>query len=230
MLNSRPVRQDILFDLPYARDEASYVQSILGGELYIKDAALESTFKNRAPWFPIIHLAMHAIINDQSPGYSRLIFSQQEQGDEGLLNTYEIYGIPLSSKMVVVSSCNTGSGRLRAGEGVMSMARGFINAGSHSVIMSLWEVDDKLGSETVKLFYDNLKRGDSKSSSLRKAKMHVLNSNSQFQSHPYYWSTLVLYGNRGALFYNTKMLISILLLGLAVVAVLIRILYYLRSK
>jgi CHAT domain-containing protein len=230
VLNSRQLRQDILFDLPHARDEALYAQSLLGGELYLNDEAIESSFKSRAPSFPVIHLAMHAIINEQSPGYSRLIFAQEKEVDQGLLNTYEIYGIPLSAKMVVVSSCNTGSGKLRAGEGVMSMARGFINAGSQSVIMSLWEVDDKLGSETVKLFYDNLKRGNSKSSSLRKAKLEILNGSHQFQSHPYYWSTLVLYGNRGALFFDIKILISFILLGLVFATIIVRLFFYLRSK
>lgn len=230
VLSSRQFRQDILFDLPFARDEALYAQNRLGGELYLNDDALESTFKKRAPWFPVIHLAMHTIINDQSPGYSRLIFTKESDGNEGLLNTYEIYGIPLSAKMVVVSSCNTGSGKLRTGEGVMSLARGFINAGSQSVIMSLWEVDDRLGSETVKLFYDNLKRGNSKSSALRKAKLEILNSSYQFQSHPYYWSTLVLYGNRSALFFDSRMIISVILLALALVAGLIRLIFYLRSK
>lgn len=228
VLNSRQARQEVLSDLPYAREEASYVFGKLGGELYLNNRALESTFKERAPGFPVIHLAMHAIINDHSPGYSRLIFSR-ESGEEGFLNTYEIYGIPLSARLVVVSSCNTGSGKLRSGEGVMSMARGFINAGSHSVVMSLWEVDDRLGSETVKLFYDNLRGGDRKSSALRKAKLNVLNDSHQFQSHPYYWSTLVLYGNSGALFVDSKMFISAILLGLAIATALIRF-FYLRSK
>ncbi|MFO7575681.1 MAG: CHAT domain-containing tetratricopeptide repeat protein [Bacteroidales bacterium] len=230
VLNTRQLRQDVLFDLPYARDEALYAQSLLGGELYLNDEALESSFKSRAPWFPVIHLAMHAIINEESPGYSRLIFTSEKGVNEGLLNTYEIYGIPLTAKMVVVSSCNTGSGKLRAGEGVMSLARGFINAGSQSVIMSLWEVDDRLGSETVKLFYDKLKTGNSKSSALRKAKLEILNGSYQFQAHPYYWSTLVLYGNRGALFFDAGMMISIVLLGFALAAVLIRLLFYLKSK
>ncbi len=229
VLNTRQLRQEVLSDLPHARDEASYVQRRLGGELYLNENALESIYKSRASQFPVIHLAMHAIINNQYPAYSKLIFSK-ENNNEGFLNTYEIYGVPLSSKMVVVSSCNTGSGKLTAGEGVMSLARGFITAGSQSVIMSLWEVDDELGFEIMRFFYENLKRGDSKSKSLRKAKLEMLNGSSQYQSHPFYWSTLVLYGNRSPLFFDAGMLLSAVLLMLALIASAIRLVFYLRSK
>jgi len=233
VINSRQVRQDILYDLPYAREEATYVASRLGGELYLNNEARESVYKERASHFPVLHFAMHAVINDNSPAYSRLIFSDFDDGSEdGFLNAYEIYGIPVSAAMVVISSCNTGSGKLRAGEGVMSLARAFINAGSRSVVMSLWEVDDKWGQPVIISFYDNLKTGMSKSHALRKARLDFLeNKNtSQFQSHPYYWSTLVLYGNDTPLFYDLDRVAFRLFLITTILVLIGRMVYRVRSK
>ena len=51
--------------------------------------------------------------------------------------------------MVVLSSCNTGTGFLYSGEGILSLARGFIYSGSQSVVMSMWEIEDKSGTEIV---------------------------------------------------------------------------------
>ena len=191
ILNSRQGNSDTLVDLPFARNEAQYVVSRVGGELYLRSEATENIYKSRVSSFSIVHLAMHTIIDEDSPGYSKLIFSAPEGGDaeEGFLNTYEIYNVPLSAKMVVLSSCNTGSGKLRSGEGVMSLARGFINAGSHSVVMSLWEVNDEMGTEVVKEFYNNLLKGQRKSEALRKAKLKFIDSDesSQFRGNPFYW-------------------------------------------
>jgi CHAT domain-containing protein len=231
VLNSRQIRQDTLFDLPYAREEASYVHNVLGGELYINGSASESIYKRNAAMFPIIHLAMHTVINDESPAYSKLIFSKDSDiENDGFLNTYEIYSTTLSARMVVVSACNTGSGKLMAGEGVMSLARGFISAGSESVVMSLWEVHDLSGTEVVKLFYRNLFRGMNKSAALRMAKMDFLEESAQYQAHPFYWSTLVLYGNTDGIFYDKGILIGVILMLMAVTAIVIRVFFYLRSR
>jgi hypothetical protein len=70
-LNTRQADETTLRDLPFAREEAAYVASKLGGELYINDSAQESVFKKRAPAFAILHLAMHTLINEVSPGYSK---------------------------------------------------------------------------------------------------------------------------------------------------------------
>ncbi len=120
--------------------------------------------------YDIIHLAMHTYLNDQNPMNSAMIFSQvSDTPEDGLLYTYEVYGIPLKTRMVVLSSCNTGSGILSTGEGILSLARGFLYSGSQSVVMSMWEIEDKSGTEIIKMFYENLKKGKSKSKALRKS-------------------------------------------------------------
>lgn len=189
-----------------ARDEAISVSGMLGGELYLDSEATESRFRQRANSMPVIHLAMHTLLNDSEPMYSKMVFDFNDDGpNDGRLNTYEVYNIPVTkSKMVVLSSCNTGSGQLKKGEGVLSLARGFFYSGSPTVVMSLWEVEDQSGSEIVKLFYRNLKRGYSKSKALRKARREYLDEAVQMRSHPYFWSTLVIMGDDSPIFYNLR--------------------------
>ena len=173
------------------------------GTLYENEEAKETVYKNESGKYDIIHLAMHTILNDKDPMYSTLIFSSENDStDDSYLKTYEVYGIPLQAKMVVLSSCNTGSGYLYSGEGILSLARGFMYSGSQSVVMSMWEIEDRSGTEIVKSFYDNLKKGYSKSSALRKARIEYLKNADQLRSHPYFWSSLVVYGNNNPLYYS----------------------------
>lgn len=212
-LLSRQGGKGLLNDLPYARQEAAYITAITQGTLYENSDAKESVYKIESGKYDIIHLAMHTLLNDKDPMRSTLIFSQlKDSVNDGYLKTYEIYGIPLKAKMVVLSSCNTGSGMLSSGEGILSLARGFTYSGSQSVVMSMWEIEDKSGTEIVKLFYDNLKKGYSKSMALKKARMVFLKNADHLRSHPYFWSALVVYGNNSPLYHsnNLKIIIPVL--------------------
>jgi CHAT domain-containing protein len=155
---------------------------------------------------------MHTLLNDKDPMHSTLIFSQAKDSlEDGYLKTYEIYGIPLKAKMVVLSSCNTGTGQLYSGEGILSLARGFLYSGSQSVIMSMWEIEDKSGTDIVEMFYKNLKKGYPKSVALKKARITFLNNADQLRAHPYFWSALVVYGNNSSIFYSLKLKVTIII-------------------
>jgi CHAT domain-containing protein/Tfp pilus assembly protein PilF len=208
----------VLNDLPYAREEAEFVTRLTKGKLFENSEAKESVFKKESGKYDIIHLSMHTLVNDKDPMRSTLIFSHlNDTIEDGYLKTYEIYGIPLKAKMVVLSSCNTGTGLLFSGEGILSLARGFIYSGSQSVVMSMWEIEDKSGTEIVEKFYQNLKKGYSKSTSLKKARMDFLKSADQLRSHPYFWATLVIYGNNDPLFYSGKLKASLIAIGLILI-------------
>jgi CHAT domain-containing protein len=221
VLLSRQEEQGLLHDLPYARQEAEFVSALTDGVLYENSDAKESVFKNVSGEYDIIHLAMHTLLNDKDPMRSTLIFSPESDTlNDGYLKTFEVYGIPLKAKMVVLSSCNTGSGFLSTGEGILSLARGFIYSGSHSVVMSMWEIEDRSGTEIVKMFYKNLKKGYSKSGALRKSRIDYLKKSDMLRSHPYYWSSLIVYGNNAPLYYN-RYLIAALTAILILIIVLV---------
>jgi CHAT domain-containing protein len=219
----------ILYDLPEARQEADYVSSMTKGKAYMFEHAKESVFKKVAGNYRIIHLAMHTFLNDQSPMNSAMIFSQDKDlPEDGFLYTYEVYGIPMKASMVVLSSCNTGNGILSSGEGILSLARGFLYSGCQSVVMSMWEVDDKSGTEVMKMFYNNLLKGKSKAQALKAARTNYLKDASQLRSHPYFWSALVVYGENEPVYSkHTILLIALGFLGISVVALIV---YFLKRR
>jgi CHAT domain-containing protein len=228
IINGRQSTGGVLLPLPYALKEAEYVTDITDGKLCSDSSAIVSEYINHAGNYDIIHLAMHTVINNLNPGSSKMIFAKTAgSGGDSDLNLLGIYGVPLKAKMVVLSSCNTGTGNLYRGEGVLSLARGFIYSGSKAVVMSLWEVNDASGTEIVESFYKNLKGGDSKSESMRKARIKYLRSATQIGSHPYFWSTLVIYGDNSPLYYRRSFSFGA---GIIVILVSFLLFLYLRKR
>jgi len=129
---------------------------------------------------------------------------------------------------VVLSACNTSLGELHHGEGVMSLSRSFFNSGSHSVMPTLWEVNDKTSLELIKSFYTNLNLGQDKSLALHNAKLKYLDVNSLSQSSPYYWASFVLIGDTSTIKIETgSYIIYYFIFG---IILLITIIYFLRRK
>lgn len=198
----RTTLRDHLFPLPGAKLEVAGITDLIKGEVYKENEATEENFKIKAGDYDILHLAMHTEINDSLPMYSKLVFSQGKESD-GLLNTYEVYNMSLKSRMTVLSACNTGSGRLQKGEGVMSLARAFLYAGCPSIVMTLWSVEDESSANLMIDYYRNLLSGYSKDEALRKAKIKHIQSADPLKAHPYYWLGYVSIGDQRAL-YQTK--------------------------
>jgi CHAT domain-containing protein len=226
LFNLFPNLRGEIRSLPYAVVEAENAVDQCGGKAFIAESATEDAYKAEARNYKIIHLAMHTLIDDDHPAFSKMIFSSVAGSPEdGMLNTYEVYNVRVNAMMVVLSSCNTGSGKLVTGEGILSLARGFLFAGSRSVVMSMWAVEDFSSSAVIKSFYRNMRIGQTKSSALREARLKFLRTADQERSHPYYWSTLVIYGDDTPLWFNRLKLYSALLLFLLASAILVATVY-----
>ena len=193
-----------LSPLPGAEEEVKGITKLITGDVFDDSKATESNFKKDAGNYDILHLAMHTIINDSLPMYSKLVFSPESDSiNDGWLNTYEVYNMKLKARLAVLSACNTGSGKLRKGEGVVSLARGFLYAGCPSIVMTLWNVEDVSSAKLMIDFYKYLLKGYSKDEALRKAKLDHLANADPLKAHPYYWLGYVLVGDQTPLF-STK--------------------------
>jgi CHAT domain-containing protein len=204
-----------LIPLPGVQREVDEIAKIVKTRKFKGEDATEDNFRNFAEKYDILHLAMHAFINDSLPAFSSLAFTQIESEDptkNGLLNTMDIYNFKLNAKLTVLSACNTGSGQLRKGEGIMSLARGFFYAGCPSIIMSLWEVEDESGTQIMTSFYKNLKKGKDKDDALRLAKLEYLESVNSRRAHPHYWLGFVSIGDNSALYLSYDFYFFILLI------------------
>ena len=187
-----------LVPLPGVQKEVDLIAKYINCELFKGNNATEENFRKNAGDFDILHLAMHAFVNDSAPAFSSFAFTQTHSNDilkNGLLNTTDIYNLKLNAQLAVLSSCNTGTGILKKGEGIMSLARGFLYAGCPSIIMSLWEVEDNSGTTIITSFYKNLKRGRAKDEALRAAKLEYLESVNSRMAHPHYWLGFISLGN-----------------------------------
>lgn len=222
-----------LVPLRFISTEINNISEILECDLYEGYAATEKEFREQASNYDILHLAMHTLINDENPLYSQLVFTLNNdtlENDDGLLNAYEIFNMQLPARMAVLSACNTGYGKLQKGEGIMSMARGFIFAGVPSIIMTLWAVEDQSGSVLMSKFYENLVEGMEIDEALREAKLQYLSEADQLSAHPYLWSGYVSIGSTDALIdagFGKLYQIIIAVIGLIVI---IFLLYKFRKR
>ncbi|MEZ5083844.1 MAG: CHAT domain-containing tetratricopeptide repeat protein [Bacteroidales bacterium] len=189
-----------LIPLQHSLKEVEQIHETFNGKIMIGEFATESNFKANSNKFDLLHFAMHTLINDEDPLNSKLVFSLNgDTIDDGFLNTYEIYNLNLSAELAVLSACKTGVGNISKGEGIMSLARGFLYAGVPGIVMTLWAIEDISSAEIITSFYNNLKRGESKNVALQKAKLNYLENANQLQSHPYFWAAYVQIGENAPL-------------------------------
>jgi len=177
-------------NLRHARKAVQKIDSILHGESYVDEDASKSKFIDNLNRAKILHLAMHAEVDDENSYNSKLIFGKED------LTVADLNTLHINADLVVLTACNTGTGQLKNGEGVMSLSRAFAYAGCPSVMMSLWSLPDEQTANLSELFFTNLKNGISKHQALRQAKLSYLqNPTNDFTAYPFFWGGLVITGN-----------------------------------
>ena len=143
--------------------------------------------------YKIIHIASHGALDLENPEYSGLIFgNKQGQNEDGILQSHEIFPMALKSDLVVLSSCFSGFGEVDPDEGILGIHSTFLTAGSKSVIVSLWPVEDRSTAMFFKEFYKNLNNDNSKASALRLAREYLMNTKKY--NSPFFWAPFVLIG------------------------------------
>jgi CHAT domain-containing protein len=110
--------------------------------------------------------------------------------DDGLLTALEATSLDLSgTKLVVLSACETGVGKVTNGDGVYGLRRSLVIAGAESLVMSMWQVDDFATKELMSGFYKRISEGKPRSAALRETQIQLL-SNPKY-AHPFYWAAFV---------------------------------------
>lgn len=206
-------QRDNLEPLPFALEEANLVSKVTYGYELAGKEATEENFLKYAPKYNILHLAMHTLIDDNNPLFSRLVFyADSNSNDEGFLTTNEIFSLKLKADMTVLSACSSGEGEYRKGEGVLSLARSFFYAGCPCLVMTLWNVDDESGLRLMKDYYKHLRKGMSKAKSMQLAKIEYITKISPEKQHPFYWSNYICIGNASSLYYPSWIYFTLVIL------------------
>lgn len=182
-----------LVALPESRNEVETIATDLPQPytILLGDRATETNFK-RLPLshYNVVHLALHGYVDPVFPDRSALVFApEQPPLDDSLLQVREIRKLHLNANLVTLSACNTSVGQVGE-EGAANIVNAFIEAGSQSVVSTLWELEDHATTHLMTVFYKHLGHHEEKAEALRQAQLEMLNSGSP----PYYWAGFVLNG------------------------------------
>jgi CHAT domain-containing protein len=160
--------------LPLADDEARSIGSLYPHATVLL-AGKATARQFLAAEHAVVHFAGHTIVNSEFPSFSRLLFAPDQNGHEdGSLFAGEIAERRyVRTRLVVLSTCDGAAGKLVAGEGIVSVARMFLDAGVPSVVASLWPVDDDTHGLFVQ-FHRHLRLGEDVAEALREAQLKIL--------------------------------------------------------
>ena len=196
---------------------------IPSSQTFIDQAASLGSFLSNYKGSNILHIASHACIDPSDPHFNKIFLV------DDYLSNNDIFNLDLDTDLVVLSACETGGGEYVKGEGVMSLAKGFLQAGSQSILMSLWQVDDCITANQMKSFYKNIAKNLTKSESLKIAKIQHFETSKKDKLHPYYWSPFVIIGSDDPIIFSQGSS-SLILYSLAIFCAILVLIFFFKSK
>ena len=194
-----------LLPLQHNQSEVEAIASIVpGAKAYLSEAASRRAFLESIGKGRVVHISSHGLAHPQNPNLSFVAFSQDGNRleEEELLYFNDLSTLPFQSELVVLSACETSLGKVVKGESVLSLGGAFAAAGAQSTLTSLWKVDDAATENLMVKFYEQLAAGKTRSSALAMAQESQRTE--QDFAHPYYWSSMALNGQSGALKLRTN--------------------------
>lgn len=176
-------------DLPGAESEVKSIKKTWPeATILLRENATETNIKQSGDLFHRLHIAAHGRFSPDNPLESAILLAPDSVND-GMLTVGEIYELKINADLVTLSACETGIGDITSGDDVIGLTRGFLYAGTRSLITSLWPVSDQATRFLMNRFYANLKTMG-KSEALRRAKLEARKT----YPHPFYWAAFQLVG------------------------------------
>ncbi|MEP7066679.1 MAG: CHAT domain-containing protein [Gemmatimonadota bacterium] len=160
-------------------------QALLGAD------ASESNLKSvRIEQYRLVHFATHAQVDERAPGRSAIALAAGG-GDDGYVTSADLGSLHLEADVVMLSGCSTALGLIVGGEGILGLTGPLLQAGAHSVVATLWPVNDLASAEFVKRFYGFLASGVAATDALRLAQLDAMRRGVP----PRDWTAFVLTGD-----------------------------------
>lgn len=163
--------------------------------------ATRNHFLQQAFSSSVIHLATHAVAGDEEKAsnnsFVQFYHTAGEPPDSSRLYLHELYSLRFQKKpLVILSACETAIGKQSESEGLLSLARGFMYAGSSGIVSSLWKADDRITAYLMQRLHGYLEKKLSPELALQKAKNDLLNDHTidvRYKS-PAYWGQFIYIG------------------------------------
>jgi len=181
--------------LPNARREVKTIARLLGVPPLVGEQATKQEVLLRIQEVSLVHIAAHG---DSERGEIAFAPNKSCHGipkeNDFVLTMADIARVGIRAKLVVLSCCHSGCGKILKAEGVIGIARAFLGSGARSVLVSLWAVDDEATKAFMITFYEYLLRDK-----LRASEGLHLSMKKMRESPPYgdvvYWAPFVLIGD-----------------------------------
>jgi CHAT domain-containing protein len=142
--------------------------------------------------YRVIHVAAHSLIDESFPHNSAILL-RSEGAEDGALRAAEISQLPVSADLVVLAACRTQFGRIMRGEGLLSLARSFMEAGARSVVASLWDVGDRDTRVLMRGFYAGIAAGLPPDQALRMSQLQMIRAGGSLAA-PKVWAAFQVAG------------------------------------
>ena len=193
-----------IFDIKFSALESSKKEIIIMKKYYPKlevyedkNATVENLFKIKSP--KILHISTHGFFldNEQNPNpmlatglaFAGANYANYKSDARGIATALRLSNLELThTKLVILSACETSLGKIHQAEGVTSLSKAFIQAGTQQVISTLWSVSSQKTVTLMQHFYENIHKKDNYATALHKAKLQMITL------HPYYWSAFIMSG------------------------------------
>ena len=191
------LRDGELMILPGSEKELLSIQRYFGKKnndyFFGKESTKHQFFKSLEKPFDIVHLALHAISDNDNWLNSKLYFRDESKNKHkhDPVHGYELASLDIETPLVILSACQTAQGISKGGEGTFSLARSFIKSGAKTVVSSLWDINDQTTSTLMEYFYQELAEEQTIAIALTNAKIAYVKSNDEYLSFPGFWSGMI---------------------------------------
>ncbi len=184
ILKSGGNEQVALMDLEETETEVKTVYELFEGQekdaiALFYDMASKENLLAHIQDYQYVLLSTHGFSNAQHSALSGLNLYENREMDNkdseaNKLYISEIMNLQLSAELVVLSSCESGVGKLQKGEGMMGLHRAFLYAGVQNIVYSLFKVRQDSTRLLVEAMFRFILAGDSYAAALRKAKIALI--------------------------------------------------------
>lgn len=192
------MRSDMLAGLPGTAREAESLAALAGPNLQVDlrtgpKASRQFLERGGLTDYSILHFATHGLLDLNYPMLSALLLADEQTYGPAFLKAGDISALDFDADLVVLSGCETGAGRIRAGEGALSLARPFLVAGAADVMSTLWKIDDARTADFMAGFYRHLLKGGASAGEALAAAQRAMRDDPA-TNHPFYWAGFTLTG------------------------------------
>lgn len=215
-----------LSELKESEKEIEGISKYYNVKPFVREEATKTNFIQNLLLYGGLHLATHIQYNPINPHRSIVYFSPDDSIDNGHMFAYEIFGTPMRTELVTLSACHSKKTNI-SNYAFSGIADAFFYNGCRNILMTLWEIEDKVAKSIVVGFYRYLSKGYTKEEALKLSKVDYLKNADKYKSDPYYWSGIILHGDQNEIklspsFLNRNWILLALFLIIVLIIIIIK--------